>query len=109
MSEHDQRQYILMKQCIQGFESGNVNLRVLISSLKGLLDVLQSVRQEWKDAFSGEWWTLEEVYSFASDQEKAYLSQEDQKLVYEAIENMKQLLENVLEKKTEGNGIESEI
>jgi hypothetical protein len=93
MNEHDQRQYLLMKQCIRGFEIGSLNLRVIIDSLKGLLNALQEPTLEWKDSFNREWWTLEEIYAFASDQEQEFLSQEDQDAVYKAIDNMKNLLE----------------
>ncbi|HEY9630266.1 MAG TPA: hypothetical protein V6C84_23480 [Coleofasciculaceae cyanobacterium] len=94
MSKYDQRQYQLMKLCIEGFEIGNVNLRVLISSLEGLLDVLQEASEEWKASFRSAWWTLEEVYAVASDRGQNYLSSEEQVLVYEAINEIKQLLED---------------
>jgi hypothetical protein len=93
MSEYDQRQYQLMRQCIEDFEIGNVNFRVLIDSLKGLLNVLQEVEEEWKASFRSAWWTLEEVYAVALDREQNCLSNEDEKLIYEAINEIKQLLE----------------
>jgi hypothetical protein len=101
MSEYDQRQYRLMKQCIEGFENGNLNLRVLINSLRSLLDVLQEARQEWKTSFRSEWWILEEVYAVASDRGQTHLDQEGQNLVYEAIDKMKQLLKSVIDKNSE--------
>ena len=52
-----------MYECLKGFEVGNVNLRVLISSLRGLINVLQEPEDEWKTSFLCEWWTLEEIYS----------------------------------------------
>ena len=96
MNEFDQRQYQLMKQCIEDFEIGNANFRVLIDSLKGLLNVLQEAEDEWKASFRSAWWTLEEVYAVASDRKQNYLSNEEQKLVYEAIDEIKQLLEKVV-------------
>jgi hypothetical protein len=101
MSEYDLRQYKLMQQCIEGFEIGNLNLRVLIDSLRNLLNVLQEARKEWKTSFKSEWWVLEEVYAVASDREQTYLSQEEQTWVYEAIDRMKQLLENVIDENFE--------
>jgi hypothetical protein len=96
MNEHDQRQYQLMKQCIKGFEVGNLNLRVVIDSLKGLLNALEETSSAWKHSFNVEWWTLEEIYALASDREQEFLSQEDQEDVYKALENMKNLLELLL-------------
>ncbi len=92
MNEYDQRQYNLMYECLKGFEVGNVNLRVLISSLRGLINVLQEPEDEWKTSFLCEWWTLEEIYSLALDKEQNQLSETDRNSVYEAIDNMKKLL-----------------
>jgi hypothetical protein len=96
MSEHDQRQYQLMTQCIKGFEISNLDLRVLISSLKGLVDTLQEAEEEWKSSFRSEWWTLEEVYAVASDQGRNHLKEQERELVYEAIDEIKQLLQQVV-------------
>ena len=92
MNEYDQRQYNLMYKCLKGFEVGNVNLRVLISSLRGLINILQEPEDEWKTSFLCEWWTLEEIYSLALDKEQNQLSETDRNSVYEAIDNMKKLI-----------------
>jgi hypothetical protein len=96
MNEYDQRQYQLMRQCLEGFRAGNLNLRVLIDSLKSLTNFLQEPKDEWRSSFNGEWFTLEEIYSIASDRDQAYLSQEDQASVNDAIDNMNKLLEDVI-------------
>ncbi len=92
MNEYNQRQYNLMKKCLEGFEIGNINLRVLINSLRSLINVLQEPDNEWKDSFMLEWWTLEEIYSVALYKEQNHLSEADQNSVYKAVDNMKQLL-----------------
>ena len=92
MNEYDQRQYDLMKKCLEGFEVENINFQVLINSLRGLINSLQEPDKKWKASFMHEWWTLEEIYSIALDREQTHLSEEDQNSVYEAIANMKKLL-----------------
>lgn len=96
MNEYDQRQYQLMKQFLTGFKAGNLNIRVLIDSLTGLINALQESKDEWKASFNKEWWTLEEIYAVASDRGQTHLSQAEQNLVDEAIDNMKKLLEIVI-------------
>ncbi len=98
MNEYDQRQYQLMQRCLEGFSNGNLNLRVLIDSLKGLINFLQEPKDEWLSSFKREWFTLEEIYSIASDRNQTYLSQEDQTSVYEAVSHMKKLLQDVMSK-----------
>ena len=95
MNEFDQRQYDLMRKCLNGFEIGNLNIRVLINSLRSLTDTLEAPNEEWKEKFMREWWTLEEIYSIASSREQDYLSKEDSDDIYNAVDNMKQLLEQV--------------
>ena len=92
MNEYDRRQYNLMKKCLHGFEIGNVDIRVLINSLRSLTNALQNPNGEWKRKFMHEWWTLEEIYSIASSREQSYLSKADSNDIYEAIDKMKQLL-----------------
>jgi hypothetical protein len=96
MNEYDQRQYQLMQECLKGFGTGNLNLRVLIDSLRGLINFLQEPKEEWKSSFNKEWFNLEEIYSIASDRDEVHLSQEDQNLVYETIDQMKKLLLEVI-------------
>jgi hypothetical protein len=96
MNEYDQRQYNLMKRCLEGFENSNLNLRVLIDSLRGLLNVLQEVDAEWVASFRREWWTLEQIYAVASDRGQFELSQADQDSVNKTIGEMKQLLASVM-------------
>ena len=92
MNEYDQRQYNLMKKCLEGFEIGNANLRALINPLRSLINALQEPDNKRKIKIMHECWTLEEIYSIASDQEQNYLSKADSNAVYEATDKMKQLL-----------------
>ena len=54
MNEYDQRQYHRMKLFVDRFEAGNLNLRVLIDSLRELLNVLEEPEDEWKTSFKRE-------------------------------------------------------
>jgi hypothetical protein len=103
MNEYDQRQYQLMQRCLEGFGNGNLNLRVLIDSLKSLINFLQEPKEEWKSSFNREWFNLEEIYSIASDCDRTYLSQEDQNSVYETVGQMKKLLQEVIRKQDQLN------
>ena len=98
MNEFDQRQYELMRKCLRGFEIGNVDLRALINSLRSLTNALQTPNEEWKKKFMQEWWTLEEIYSIASSREQNYLSKADSNDVYNAVDNMEQLLEELTQR-----------
>lgn len=84
-----------MQKCINGFEIGNLDIRVLINSLRSLTNALEAPNEEWRNKFMQEWWTLEEIYSIASGREQDYLSKEDSDDIIDAIGNMKQLLEQV--------------
>ena len=95
MNKYDRRQYDLMRKCLDGFEIGNINLRVLINSLRSLTNTLQEPNSEWKRKFMKEWWTLEEIYSIASSREQNYLSKADTNDVYDAIDNMRLLIEEL--------------
>jgi hypothetical protein len=50
-SEHDYRQYQLMKEHLQQFEQGNLKLDCLINVLDGLLEALINYDEAWKENF----------------------------------------------------------
>ncbi|WP_017327100.1 hypothetical protein [Synechococcus sp. PCC 7336] len=96
MNQYDQRQYILMRQCLEGFESGNVKINVLINSLRGLIDVLEEPEKEWKTSFSRAWWVLEEIYSITSARGETHFSEANQKEIWQAVDQMKNMLNAVI-------------
>ena len=96
VSEYDQRQYQFMANLLDGFEKHLLSLSRLINDLEGLLEVLQSPEETWKEAFRNEWGTLEVVYAVALDRGENVLSPEGTKVVAEAIKNMNQLLKQQL-------------
>ncbi len=95
MNSYDERQYTLMRNFIHEFEQGNLKIAKLIDNLSGLLDCLEQAEEEWRNAFKSEWWTLEQVYAVACYRGEKILTYESEALVYEAIDNMKSLLERV--------------
>jgi hypothetical protein len=97
VSEYDERQLSLMRGFIASYENDNLNLLVLINSLRGLLDVLEVISLNWKNKFKTEWWTLEQVYAICLSQERKSLNEEEIVLIQEAICNMKKLLKEIEE------------
>jgi hypothetical protein len=96
MSNYDQRQYILMKQFLEGFEAGNIKIIVLINSLRGLVNALEETDNDWKKSFNRKWWVLEEIYSIASDRGETHFSAENSKEILEAVHQMKRMVDNVI-------------
>jgi hypothetical protein len=99
--DQDKRQYKMMMEQLERFEEGKIDLGSVIASLETLLTSLQAAEKAWQDAFRSEWWTLEQVYAVALDQQERGVGvdaeaiigdPENQKLITEAVENMKGLL-----------------
>jgi hypothetical protein len=93
MSNYDQKQYALMQSCISKFEQGNLNIKELIDGLEGLLSCLEQTSTDWCESFKSEWWTLEQIYANAAYHEQEVLSPEDESSFYEAVNNIKLLLQ----------------
>lgn len=94
--DYNQQQYQLMDKYLYQFEQGQLELDRLINVLNALLETLQSPNSTWKEDFRSEWWTLEQIYAVACDRREAYLPQESENLINEAVGNMKSLLKSVL-------------
>jgi hypothetical protein len=92
MNGHDQRLYRTMAYHLDQYEGGATGLDHLVSGLDGLLALLEGTDQAWRDAFQYEWGTLESEYAFALHRGVTQLSAENQTLINEAINNMRQLL-----------------
>jgi hypothetical protein len=89
---YDKRQYNLMIEHLRRFEEGASDLSSLIGGLDALLECLEAPDEEWKQRFWSEWWTLEQVYAVALERGQTELSAEEQALVNQAVNNIKQLL-----------------
>jgi hypothetical protein len=92
MSEFDDRQYLAMRERIEGFDRGTLTLRRLIADLDALLESLQEVDENWKSSFQQQWGTLEDVYAVSLDKRSGQLTANDRQLIAQAAEKMRQLL-----------------
>jgi hypothetical protein len=93
MNEKDYKHCQLISSFIEQFESGDLKMSKLISMLEGSINSLQTLDEELKEQLRSEWWTLEQVYSVALDQQESELSPESKNLVIEALRNIKSILQ----------------
>ena len=94
-SSRETRVYLRMKDCIDVFERGEIELGYLVREIEALKDSLEETDDRWREAFHNEWWTLEQVFAVALDRGKDPLTPENARLVEEAVGRMKDLLRQV--------------
>jgi len=94
-------EYSRIRNQIELFEAGKLNLQFLISTLKGALAAIEGANPEWVKAFRAEWWDLEQLNAYALDQKEigvitdyqAFIEQPaNQANILEALNSMKELL-----------------
>lgn len=90
ISEYDRRQLSLMKERLSSFMSNNLSLKDLIDDLEGLLNCLESMSTEWKEAFHEHWFMLEQVYAVALFRNESINS--DDPDILEAVKQLEALL-----------------
>ncbi len=90
--EYDIRQYDLMLNVIKDYKEGKKSLKQLIDDLDGLLNVLENAEQKWKDEFHNEWWNLEQVYAVNDYRGRNPYSNEDMKIINEAINKLEKMI-----------------
>ena len=93
-------QYLLIGKYLQQFDNNELTLDRLISDLETVLETFPNSDEKWKENFRSEWWTLEQVYAVACDRGETTLNPENENLVYETLENMKNLLKEVTKVKS---------
>jgi len=59
-----------MQLQLDQFEAGTITLSHLIAGLNALLACVRTLGKDWKDAFTSEWWTLEQVHAVALDRKE---------------------------------------
>ena len=89
--------YLLIGKCLQQFDNNEVTFARLIHELETVLETFPNSDEKWKEKFRSEWWTLEQVYAVACDRGETTLNPESENLVYETLENMKNLLKEVIQ------------
>ena len=93
-------QYLLIGKCLQQFDNNELTFDRLISELENILETFPNSDEKWKENFRSEWWTLEQVYAVACDRGETTLNPESANLIYETLENMKNLLKEVTKVKS---------
>ena len=92
MNEFDNKLLNITLQNIKEYRKGNIELSRLISELSSCLSLLESVDQDWKNAFSGYWWDLEQIYAFALDQKRTVLNDSEQKIISHSINELENMI-----------------
>jgi chorismate mutase len=90
--DYDLRQIDLIDEQLSQFDDRRIDLSHIIAGLKSLQGCLRTSDQNWKKSFTGEWWTLEQVYAAALDRKKTAFSDEDLALIKEATANLQMLV-----------------
>ena len=93
MSDYDRRQYKMMLELLNAFDARIVGLHKIIADLEALLLLLQDTDKVWRNEFYKQWAMLEDVYADALDKGFKQLPPDPQKLVEDAIQGLRQLVE----------------
>ena len=92
ISEYDEKQLKLMLKQLISFEHKKLELSSLVGSLEGLLHAMENVTDEWEEKFLNEFSTLESINAEMPKMKK----DEIEKLIEDAVSNLKKLIENKL-------------
>jgi hypothetical protein len=94
MSDYNNRQYHLMLEQLHDFETKRIDLKHLINGLESLLECLEKVAPDWRSNFQHHWGVLEDVYADALDRGYKELPETSNKLLVEAVRNLKIMVED---------------
>ena len=101
MNDHitaqNQRHYQRMLEALARMpsEQNTRSIGSLIATLDFLLEALEGGDANWKERFRKSWGILEEVTAFALDAGRSSFSDEEQKLLNRAVQDLKSLIEEV--------------
>lgn len=98
IAEQNQRHYQRMRETLAVTPSAQDTHSVgsLIASLDFLLQALEGADASWKQRFRKQWGILEEVNAFALDAGRSSFSDEEQRLLNRALQDLKLLIEEVI-------------
>ena len=96
MNAHDRRQLESMKDQLDAYKSGRIDLDALISSIESLLGVAETISSGWLDELRKHWGILEQVYSVAIVQEKSVATPRNAVLVETAVMRMRAMIDEAL-------------
>jgi hypothetical protein len=97
MSDYDHRQYQLMLEQLDQFESKRIDLNHLVKGLEALLGTLEQVGPKWKSDFQRQWGVLEDVYADALDRRYTELPDSHKKLIANAVDKLKTMVTDALQ------------
>jgi hypothetical protein len=92
MSEHDQRQYRLMLDALNEFESDQLKIDTLISNFEGLLRAVEATDDAWKRTALEYWADLEQARAIALFHGRTKLDEQEAKVVHDAVSHLKLLV-----------------
>ena len=92
ISEYDERQLNLMLKQLIFFENKKLDLSSLVGNLEGLLHAMEHVTDEWEEKFLDEFSTLESINA----EMPKIKNDEIEKLIKDAVSNLKKLVEKEL-------------
>jgi len=92
MTDYNARQYNLMLQTLDAFESKSIELGSLVSTLDGLQNALEEVDSSWRSAFLKQWGVLEDVYADLLYRDLKEIPDQHMLLLNKAIREIKRLV-----------------
>ncbi|MGC8559146.1 MAG: hypothetical protein ACP5O1_00530 [Phycisphaerae bacterium] len=93
MSDYDRRQFKMMLSILDAFDDRAIGLRKAIDDLEALYRSLEDTPKAWKSLFYKQWAIMEEVYAGALDKGYKQLPPDYQKLIEDAIQNLRRLVQ----------------
>lgn len=98
IAEQNQRHHQRMYEALASIpsEQDTRSIGFLIASLDFLLQALEGADANWKERFRKQWGILEEVNAFALDAGRSSFSDEEQRLLNRALQDLKLLIEEVI-------------
>lgn len=96
MNEREQRQLDGIINQINAFESHQIRLTGLISSLEALLNAMEDVPQAWRSEFRRQWGVLEQVYAVAADEGRFPTAAAEETVIAEAVGRLRELVQVLL-------------
>lgn len=82
-----------MLELLNAFDARDVGLHKIITDLEALLLLLQDTDKAWRNEFHKQWAMLEDVYADALDKGFKQLPPDSQKLVEDAAQRLRQLVQ----------------
>jgi hypothetical protein len=83
-----------MRQQLDAYSAGNIDLSGLISSLETLQNVLQTMPESWRAEFREHWGVLEEAYSVAIVRGRPIESDENKALIAPALGGLRTMIDD---------------